>query len=179
MITTLHDPHVAPLADVLEDVRELKTLLASNWPTMLDALADAGVPCMITGTLATADAILKDVYRGPIIEQLNYKTYMLDMIERDSEHVDFTGRRAIVPVEATGNESPSSTTDGGTLVDPQVDTEQDAIIAIRYHDGGLELRRADQAGVRQQLRRVREQARAQLEEARVVDAQEHQPAGVR
>jgi hypothetical protein len=53
--------------------------------------------------------------------------------------VDFTGRRAIVPVEATGNESPSSTTDGGTLVDPQIDTEQDAIIAIRYHDGGLEL----------------------------------------
>jgi hypothetical protein len=93
----------------------------------------------IVGTLATADAILKDVYRGPIIEQLNYKTWMLDMIERDSETVDFTGRRAIVPVEATGNESPSSTTDGGTLVDPQIDTEQDAIILIRYHDGGLEL----------------------------------------
>jgi hypothetical protein len=93
----------------------------------------------VAGTLATADAILKDVYRGPIIEQLNYKTWMLDMIERDSESVDFTGRRAIVPVEATGNESPSSTTDGGTLVDPQIDTEQDAIIAIRYHDGGLEL----------------------------------------
>jgi hypothetical protein len=139
MVTTLHDPHVRLLADVQEDVRELKTLLASSWPGMLDALADAGVPCMITGTLATADAILKDVYRGPIIEQLNYKTYMLDMIERDSEHLDFTGRRAIVPVEATGNESPSSTSDGGTLVDPQVDTEQDAIIAIRYHDGGLEL----------------------------------------
>jgi hypothetical protein len=94
---------------------------------------------MAVGTLATADAILKDVYRGPIIEQLNYKTYMLDQIERDSDSIDFTGRRAIVPVESLGNESPASTTDGGTLVDPQIDTEQDAIVSIRYHDGGLEL----------------------------------------
>jgi len=117
----------------------------------LEAWHDAGVAALqaitddptlflnIVGTLATADAILKDLYRGPIIEQLNYKTWMLDMIERDSTHVDFQGRRAIVPVEATGNESPSSTTDGGTLVDPQIDTEQDAILLIRYHDGGLEL----------------------------------------
>lgn len=139
MVTTLHDPHVRLLGDVYDDVLELKTLLASDSQEKLDVLIAAGVPCMITGTLATADAILKDVYRGPIIEQLNYKTYMLDTIERDSEHIDFTGRRAIVPVEATGNESPSSTSDGGTLVDPQVDTEQDAIILIRYHDGGLEL----------------------------------------
>ena len=137
--TSLMCEHTAILADVHADVRELKTLLADAWPKMLDRLADSGAATCIAGTLATADAILKDVYRGPIIEQLNYKTYMLDMIERDSESVDFTGRRAVVPVEATGNESPSSTTDGGTLVDPQVDTEQDAIILIRYHDGGLEL----------------------------------------
>lgn len=94
---------------------------------------------MAVGTLATADAILKDLYRGPIIDQLNYKTYMLDMIERDSDSLTFDGRRAIVPVESAGNESPASTSDGGTLVDPQIDLEQDAILAIRYHDGGLEL----------------------------------------
>ena len=94
---------------------------------------------MAVGTLATADAILKDVYRGPIIDQINYKTYMLDMIERDSDSVDASGRRAIIPVESAGNESPSSFTDGGTLVNPQIDLEQDAIVALRYHDGGLEL----------------------------------------
>lgn len=105
----------------------------------LAEVIESGVPVLAVGTLATADAILKDVYRGPIIEQLNYKTYMLDMIERDSDHVDYTGRRAIVPVESAGNESPSSTSDGGTLVDPQIDLEQDAILLIRYHDGGLEL----------------------------------------
>jgi hypothetical protein len=58
---------------------------------------------MATQTLATADAILKDLYRGPIIEQLNYKTYMLDMIERDGDSVDFTGRRAIFPVHSAPN----------------------------------------------------------------------------
>jgi hypothetical protein len=91
------------------------------------------------GTLATADAILKDLYRGPIIEQINYKTYMLDMIERDSDSVDTQGRRAIIPVESSGNESPSSMSDGGTLVNPQVGLEQDAIVTIRYHDGAVEL----------------------------------------
>lgn len=94
---------------------------------------------MAVGTLATADAILKDLYRGPVIEQINFKTYLLDMIERDSDHIDFTGRRAIFPVEAYGNESPASMSDGGTLAAPQVDGELDAIVAIRYHDGGLEL----------------------------------------
>jgi hypothetical protein len=91
------------------------------------------------GTLATADAILKDLYRGPIIEQINYKTYMLDKIERDSTNIDMRGRRVIMPVEASGNESPSSFSDGGTLVNPQAALEQDLIAAVRYHDGAVEL----------------------------------------
>jgi hypothetical protein len=94
---------------------------------------------MATATLATADAILKDLYRGPIIDQLNYKTYMLDMIERDAESVDYTGRRAIVPVESTGNESTTSLPDNGTLATPGAALEQDAIINIRYHNGSLEI----------------------------------------
>ena len=94
---------------------------------------------MAVGTLATADAILKDIYRGPVIEQINYKTYMLDMIERDSDSIDAQGRRAIIPVESAGNESPTSMPDAGTLASPQVDLEQDAIVAIKYHDGGLSL----------------------------------------
>jgi hypothetical protein len=133
LIPFIHDPEFLALKGELESGHNAGVVA-------LQAITDdPHLFLNIVGTLATADAIMKDVYRGPIIEQLNYKTWMLDMIERDSESVDFTGRRAIVPVEATGNESPSSTTDGGTLVDPQIDTEQDAIIAIRYHDGGLEL----------------------------------------
>jgi hypothetical protein len=98
---------------------------------------------MATQTLATADAILKDLYRGPIIEQLNYKTYMLDMIERDGESVDFTGRRAIFPVHSAPNFSSTSFSDGGTLPTPGTQGYQDGIVAIRYHTAGLEL--TDQA----------------------------------
>jgi hypothetical protein len=121
------------------DALELARILEPSWPETLAELEASGLPLNAVGTLATADAILKDVYRGPIIEQLNYKTYMLDMIERDSDSIDAGGRRAIIPVESSGNESPSSTSDGGTLVDPQVGLEQDAIVYIKYHDGGLEL----------------------------------------
>lgn len=98
---------------------------------------------MATQTLATADAILKDLYRGPIIEQLNYKTYMLDMIERDSESVDFTGRRAIFPVHSAPNFSPTSFGDGGTLATPGTQGYQDGIVGIKYHNAGLEI--TDQA----------------------------------
>jgi hypothetical protein len=97
---------------------------------------------MPTETLASADAILKDLYRGPIREQVNYKTYMLDMIERDSDSLDFTGRRAVYPVEMQGNQSATSFGDGGTLATPGAPREVDAIVQIRYHDAGLEL--ADQ-----------------------------------
>jgi hypothetical protein len=92
-----------------------------------------------TQTLATADAILKDLYRGPIIEQLNYKTYMLDMIERDSDSVDFTGRRAIFPVHSSPNMSTTSIPDGGTLPIPGIQGYQDGIVNIRYHAAGMEL----------------------------------------
>jgi hypothetical protein len=94
---------------------------------------------MAAQTLATADAVLKDVYRGPIIEQINYKTYMLDRIQRDGDSVDFTGRRAIVPVHSAGNQSFTAISDGGTLPTPQIQGYQDAIINIRYHAAAMQL----------------------------------------
>jgi hypothetical protein len=94
---------------------------------------------MATQTLATADAILKDLYVGPIIEQLNYKTFMLDQIERDSESIDFTGRRAVVPVHVRRNRKRGSIVDGGTLPVPGYQTDMDAIVGIKYHFQGISL----------------------------------------
>src|SRR3954452_24601093 len=94
---------------------------------------------MATDTLATADAILKDLLRGPIREQTNYKTWMLDKIERDSERVDFEGRRAVMPLHTSQNPSEGSMADGGTLATPGIEGYQDAIIPIRYVNSGLEL----------------------------------------
>jgi hypothetical protein len=94
---------------------------------------------MSTQTLSTADAILKDLYVGPIVEQLNYKTYMLDQIERDSDHIDHTGRRAVIPVHTGRNRGRGSRADGGTLPTAGLQAWQDAVVAIRYHYTGIEL----------------------------------------
>lgn len=90
-------------------------------------------------TLAAADAILKDLYVGPIVEQLNQKTYLLDQIERDADHIDHTGRRAVVPVHKNRNRGRKSIADGGTLPTAGAQQWLDAIIPLRYHTYGIEL----------------------------------------
>lgn len=90
-------------------------------------------------TLAQADAILKELYVGPMIEQLNYKTYMLDQVERDSDKTKFRGRRAIVPVHSRSNRSAGSIVDGGTLPTPGRQGYLDAIVDITYHSKGIAL----------------------------------------
>lgn len=92
---------------------------------------------MATQSLTTADAILKDLYVGPIVEQLNYKTYLLDQIERDSDSLDHTGRRAVWPVHKNGNRGRGSFGDGGQLPTAGKQEWTDAIIPIRYHAYGI------------------------------------------
>lgn len=94
---------------------------------------------MATETLSTADAILKDLYPAPIREQTNYKTWLLDRVERDSTRVDFEGRRAIMPLHTSQNPSEGSISDGGTLPTPGVEGNADAIVPIRYVASGLEM----------------------------------------
>jgi hypothetical protein len=94
---------------------------------------------MATETLATVDPIMKDVYRGPVRELVNYKTYMLDMIDRDSDHIDFTGRRAVFPLHMAMNQSYTNIAEGGTLPSPGNEVEADAIVVVRDHAEALEL----------------------------------------
>lgn len=94
---------------------------------------------MATQTLSTADAILKDLYVGPIVEQLNQKTYLMDQVERDVDHIDHTGRRAVVPVHSGRNRGRGSRGDNSNLPLAGKQAWQDAIIPIRYHYQGMEL----------------------------------------
>ncbi len=94
---------------------------------------------MATQTLAAFDAALKDLYVGPIVEQLNQKTYVLDQIERDSDHIDHTGRRAVVPLHKNRNRGRKSIADGGTLPSAGAQVYLDAIVPLRYHTYGIEL----------------------------------------
>ena len=94
---------------------------------------------MATQTLAALDAILKDEYVGPIVEQLNQKTYLLDQIERDADHIDHTGRRAIFPVHKNRNRGRRSIADGGELPAAGGQTYLDGVVPLRYHYYGIEL----------------------------------------
>jgi hypothetical protein len=92
-----------------------------------------------TQTLALADAILKDLYIGPMVEQLNQKTYLLDQIERTSEHVDHTGRRAVIPLRYGRNTGRGSRADNSNLPVAGRQKTVDAIVSMRYHYIGIEL----------------------------------------
>ena len=94
---------------------------------------------MATQTLAAADAALKEFYVGPVVEQLNHKTWMLDRVERDSDHIDHTGRRAIVPLHTSRNRGRGSRGDNSSLPTPGKQGYADAIIPIRYHYYGREI----------------------------------------
>lgn len=92
-----------------------------------------------TQTLSTADAILKDLYVGPVVEQVNQKTYCLDQIARDADHIDHTGRRAIIPVHTNRNRGRGSRGDNATLPLAGSQVYADAIVPIRYHYYGMEI----------------------------------------
>lgn len=98
---------------------------------------------MATQTLQTLDGIAKDDYTDLIIEQTNYKTYMLDEIERDSSKITFNGRRAVFSVESAPNLAQGGITDGGTLPVPGRESYDDGIVTIKYLAGGFEI--TDQA----------------------------------
>jgi hypothetical protein len=94
---------------------------------------------MATQTLAAADAILKDLYVGPVVEQLNQKTYLIDQIERDSTSIDHTGRRAIIPIHTGRNRGRGGRGDAGTIPVAGQQTWQDAIVKMTYQYISIEV----------------------------------------
>lgn len=96
---------------------------------------------MATQTLTTADAILKDVYRGLIVEQLNQETYMLDQVEQKNgnEIGSFQGRRLVFAVHTGRNLGRGIASDGGTLATAGAQNYLNGYVNIHYYDGGIEI----------------------------------------
>jgi hypothetical protein len=91
-------------------------------------------------TLTSADAILKDVYEGPVIEQLNYKTYMIDQIERETQfQMTARGRKAILAAHVGRNRGRGARGDGGTLPVAGEQKWEDIQVPINYFYQGIEL----------------------------------------
>lgn len=90
-------------------------------------------------TLSAAQDLLKDLYIGPIVEQLNQKTYLLDMIERESDGIDFRGRKAIVPLRIGRNRGRGSRADNSALPQAGRQNIDAAEVLMRYHYIGIEI----------------------------------------
>lgn len=92
-----------------------------------------------TQTLALANDLLKDLYIGPLVEQLNQKTYLIDMIERESDGIDFRGRKAVVPLRIGRNRGRGSRADNSAMPQAGRQNVDAAEVNMRYHYIGIEI----------------------------------------
>ncbi|HEX9007328.1 MAG TPA: phage major capsid protein [Bacteroidota bacterium] len=102
---------------------------------------------MATQNLTGVDALLKNVYRGPWVEQLNQETQILDILEKTDANNLGTfssfGRQLIFPVHSSRNRGRGSVTDGGQLPTAGTQGFLDAIVGMKYFASGIEV--TDQA----------------------------------
>jgi hypothetical protein len=76
----------------------------------------AGVDSVTPQNLTTIDAVLKDLYLGPVRDVLNSKTILFRILSRNEE--DISGRQAIIPLNITRNEGVGFIGDGALLPNP-------------------------------------------------------------
>jgi hypothetical protein len=102
---------------------------------------------MATQNLAGVDALLKNVYRGPWVEQLNQETQILDIVEKTNANNLGTfssfGRQLIFPVHSARNRGRGAVSDGGQLATAGTQSTLDGIVGMKYFNTGIEL--SDQA----------------------------------
>lgn len=96
---------------------------------------------MATQNLAAFDAVLKNYYRGPIVELLNQETFLIDQLEQTNanEIGTFTGRQIIFPVHTSRNRGRGAVSDGGQLAAAGVQGYADGIVPPRYFNQGIEI----------------------------------------
>lgn len=95
----------------------------------------------LTGAnLSAIDEILKEDYRGPIVETLNNKTLLLSRIEKTSEYTQ--GREAVIPLhvgrnEGLGSRGEATDSNQNTLPTAGQQAYEDARYRMRYHYGRI------------------------------------------
>src|SRR5438270_11443818 len=96
---------------------------------------------MSTQTLSNFDAVLKNAYRGTIVELLNQECFLIDRVrgKNANDLGTFTGRQLVFPVHVSRNRGRGTATDGGTLVTAGRQGYLDGIVTIKYFNQGVEL----------------------------------------
>jgi hypothetical protein len=91
-------------------------------------------------TTAGFDAALKDVYTGPIREQLNKKTNLLDLFTKgDIEQYEWEGRQAVFTLHKSRNAGVKATSEGGGLPAAGKQGYANLKIGMKYVHGRIEL----------------------------------------
>lgn len=87
--------------------------------------------------LSTFDAVLKEDYHGPVVEQLNQSNVFLANVDRDTEN--FVGRRWITPLHVSRNSGVGAGGESTTLPTAGNQGYVDILGPIRYNRGRIQL----------------------------------------
>jgi len=91
-------------------------------------------------TTAGFDAALKDVYAGPIRNQLNEKTRLLDLFTKgDIEQYEWEGRQVVLSLRKSRNSGVKATSEGGGLPIAGKQGYAKMLIPMRFIQGRIEL----------------------------------------
>lgn len=91
-------------------------------------------------TTSGFDAVLKDVYSGPIRDQLNGKTRLLDLFTKgDIEQYEYEGRQVVLALRKSRNSGVKATAEGGLLPVAGKQGYANLKIPMRFIEGRIEL----------------------------------------
>ena len=91
-------------------------------------------------TVSGFDAALKDVYAGPIRNQLNEKTRLLDLFTKgDLEQYEWEGRQVVLSLRKSRNSGVKATAEGGGLPIAGKQGYANLKIPMRFIQGRIEL----------------------------------------
>jgi hypothetical protein len=88
-------------------------------------------------TLSAFDAVLKEDYHGPVVEQLNNSNMFAAQVDKRTE--DFVGRRFVTPIHVSRNTGIGARAEGGTLPTAGNQGYVDVIGPVRYQYARIQL----------------------------------------
>lgn len=91
----------------------------------------------MAATLTTLNDILKTQYLGPIREQLNSATVLMDRIEKNYDSV--VGKNFTIPLHYGRNEGIGARADGGVLPTAGNQSYKECIVPMRYQYGRIHI----------------------------------------
>lgn len=83
--------------------------------------------------LSAFDAVLKEIYLGPVRDQLNHSTILMTRLEKNSDDVDYGGKRAVVPLHVGRNSGIGARGENDTLPRAGRQAYKDAIYQCAYN----------------------------------------------